>query len=131
MNVLPLPSSLSTVMSPPIMWQKWRLMASPSPVPPYLLAIEGSAWVNGRNSFFSCSGPIPIPVSRMRKWIHSIVSTRQRSTFKVISPFSVNFDALLSRLNKHWRTLVTSVSIDPRCSPISQSRVFPFSLAST
>ena len=39
MNTEPLPGSLSTVMSPPIIWQKRLLIASPRPVPPYLLAV--------------------------------------------------------------------------------------------
>jgi hypothetical protein len=38
-NTEPLPGSLSTVMSPPIYWQKRRLITSPRPVPPYLLAV--------------------------------------------------------------------------------------------
>ena len=36
MNVDPWPEILVTVRSPPISRQKWRLIASPSPVPPYL-----------------------------------------------------------------------------------------------
>ena len=39
-KVEPRPSSLSTVMSPPIIWQKRRLIASPRPVPPYLRVVE-------------------------------------------------------------------------------------------
>ena len=39
-KVEPRPGSLSTVMSPPIIWQKRRLIASPRPVPPYLLAVR-------------------------------------------------------------------------------------------
>ena len=37
---LPLPSSLSTRISPPISLQSFWLSASPSPVPPYLLVLE-------------------------------------------------------------------------------------------
>jgi len=33
-KVEPSPTVLSTVMSPPIIWQKRRLIGSPSPVPP-------------------------------------------------------------------------------------------------
>jgi hypothetical protein len=39
-----LPGSLATVMLPPIMRQKCRLMARPSPVPQYLLAVVEDAW---------------------------------------------------------------------------------------
>ena len=38
-KVEPRPGSLSTVMSPPIIWQKRLLIARPRPVPPYLLAV--------------------------------------------------------------------------------------------
>ena len=37
-KVEPRPSSLATVMSPPIIWQKRLLIASPRPVPPYVEA---------------------------------------------------------------------------------------------
>jgi hypothetical protein len=42
--------SLSTVISPPIIWQKRLLIASPRPVPPYLLAVAEEAWENSWNS---------------------------------------------------------------------------------
>ncbi len=50
MNVEPLPGSLSTVMSPPIIWQNRRVIARPRPVPPYLRVVEASAWVKAWNS---------------------------------------------------------------------------------
>src|SRR5262249_4084729 len=59
----PRPGSLSTVMSPPIVWQKRRLMTRPSPVPPYLLAVVEDAWENSWNNLPICSGVIPMPVS--------------------------------------------------------------------
>ena len=49
-NVEPVPSVLSTVMSPPMMRQKRRLMASPRPVPPYFRVVEASAWVKSSNN---------------------------------------------------------------------------------
>jgi hypothetical protein len=42
-NTEPLPGSLSTVMSPPIIWQNRLLIASPSPVPPYFRVVDASA----------------------------------------------------------------------------------------
>jgi hypothetical protein len=42
-NTEPLPRSLATVMSPPIIWQNFRLITKPSPVPPYLLAVLDDA----------------------------------------------------------------------------------------
>ena len=50
-NTEPLPSSLVTVTSPPIMRASLRVMASPSPVPPKRCAVVASAWVNSANSF--------------------------------------------------------------------------------
>jgi hypothetical protein len=38
-KVEPRPGSLSTVISPPIIWQKRLLIASPRPVPPYLRVV--------------------------------------------------------------------------------------------
>ena len=46
LKVLPRPGSLSTQISPSIMFASFLLMASPRPVPPYLRVVEVSAWVN-------------------------------------------------------------------------------------
>src|SRR5262249_19024451 len=59
----PLPASLATVTSPPIMRASLRVMASPSPVPPNFCAVAASAWVNSSNSLICCSAVMPIPVS--------------------------------------------------------------------
>ena len=40
----PLPGSLVTITSPPIMRESLRVMARPRPVPPYCRAVEVSAW---------------------------------------------------------------------------------------
>ena len=55
-NTEPLPGSLVTVTSPPIMRASLRVMARPSPVPPKRCAVVASAWVNSSNSFACCSG---------------------------------------------------------------------------
>ena len=62
-KVEPRPGSLATVMSPPIIWQKRRLIARPSPVPPYLRVVEASAWTKSWKSLPICSGVMPMPVS--------------------------------------------------------------------
>ena len=67
MKVEPSPGSLSTVMSPPIIRQKCRLMARPRPVPPYLLAVVEDAWENSWNSLPICSCVMPMPVSVDRR----------------------------------------------------------------
>ena len=61
-KVDPRPGSLSTVMSPPIIWQNRLLIARPRPVPPYLLAVVDDAWENSWNSLPICSGVMPMPV---------------------------------------------------------------------
>jgi hypothetical protein len=43
-KVEPCPKVLATEISPPIIWQKRRLMASPNPVPPYCRVVEASTW---------------------------------------------------------------------------------------
>ena len=66
MKVDPLPASLVTVMSPPMIWQNLRLMARPRPVPPYFLLVEDSACSKAWKSLPNCSGVIPMPVSVTR-----------------------------------------------------------------
>src|SRR5206468_63584 len=64
-NVEPLPGSLSTETSPPRACQNRLVMARPSPVPPYRLVVDASAWTKLWKSLDSCSRVIPSPVSRM------------------------------------------------------------------
>ena len=66
-NVEPTPGVLSTAMSPPMASQKWRVIASPRPVPPTRRVGDGSIWEKGRKSFVRCSGSMPMPVSVTRK----------------------------------------------------------------
>ncbi len=109
-KVDPLPGALSTVTSPPIIWQKRRVIASPSPVPPYLRVVDASACENGWKSRPSCSEVMPMPVSLTRKTIRSsrALAPGSRVTARVIVPRSVNLAALLRRLKRHCRTFVRS-----------------------
>jgi transposase len=66
-KVDPLPASLATVRSPPMIWQNLRLKASPRPVPPYFLDVEASAWAKAWNNRPTCSEVIPIPLSMTSK----------------------------------------------------------------
>jgi hypothetical protein len=102
----PLPGSLSTVTSPPIIWQNRRVMASPSPVPPYLRVVDASAWAKDWNSFAICSGAMPMPVSDTSKVIQSPPLPGPRDTVRPTVPRSVNLLALLRRLSRLCRTLV-------------------------
>jgi hypothetical protein len=65
-NAEPLRGLLSTVISPPIMRARWRLIDRPSPAP-LVCRVYGlpsaSSWVNGWKSQPSFSFSIPIPVS--------------------------------------------------------------------
>ena len=66
-NVEPLPGSLFTLTSPPIISQNFREMARPEAGPAVLAAGAcASACVNAWKSLPSCSGVMPIPVSRTR-----------------------------------------------------------------
>ena len=78
-------------------------MVSPSPVPPCLRVVDMSACVNGWNSFADCSGVMPMPVSRTENLSCTFSPVRSSSSmFSRISPCSVNFTALLTRLVRIW-----------------------------
>jgi hypothetical protein len=57
--------------APPIIWQKRRLIASPRPVPPYLLAVAEDALENSWNNFPIYSGVTPMPASATTSVIQS------------------------------------------------------------
>ena len=63
MNVLPLPTALCSFSSPPSRPASSRLIASPSPVPPYLRDVPASACWNASNTIRCLSGEMPMPVS--------------------------------------------------------------------
>ena len=131
MKVEPCPGALATVMSPPIMRQRRRLIARPSPVPPYLRVVEASAWVNSSNSFAICSGVIPMPVSEIAMVTQSRPpSSGRRLTSIRIMPRSVNLLALLARLSSAWRSRVGSARIAPTSAGHSTTTWLPFFAAS-
>ena len=122
-KVLPRPGSLSTVMSPPSRRQNLRLMARPSPVPPYLRVVEASACTNSPKSLSFCPGVMPIPLSLTAKdtrW------SARRVISSLMRPFSVNLQALLRRLKRVCRNLVRSVRIVPMSSGQRSSKLFAF-----
>ena len=67
MKVLPTPGSLSSRICPPINSTSRSEMVRPRPVPPCLRVVDMSAWVKGRKSLPTCSGVMPMPVSRTEK----------------------------------------------------------------
>ena len=62
-KVEPLPSVLSTPISPPIRWTRREVMARPRPVPSWRRVEEASTWLNFSNTCFSLSFGMPMPVS--------------------------------------------------------------------
>ena len=109
-NVLPLPSSLSAPIVPPISSTSRRAIARPSPLPPYLRVIEESAWVKVWKIESSFSGAIPIPVSRTEKRSSRspCPSSPAFSIVTATSPRCVNLIALPTRLISTWRSLSAS-----------------------
>src|SRR5205814_9754086 len=65
-----------------IIRQNWRLMASPSPVPPYLLDVDWSACTNAWNSPFTCCGVMPMPESRTTNVIRSEEHTSELQSLR-------------------------------------------------
>ena len=62
-NVLPLPTSLWTLMVPPIMLTIFLAMVRPKPIPWTPLRVEFFSRAKGSKIRFRNSGLIPIPVS--------------------------------------------------------------------
>ena len=104
-NTEPLPCSLATVTSPPIICASLRVIARPRPVLPYCRAVEASAWLNSWNSFVCCSDVMPMPVSDTANstQLRPSIIVRKRS---VTSPSLVNLQALLNRFNRICRSRV-------------------------
>ena len=82
-KVLPLPSSLSSPISPPMSSVNSFAMLVPSPVPPYFLLVESSACVKLSNIFGCFSRGMPMPVSLTEK---RTLTFSPRSS--AISPFT-------------------------------------------
>ena len=103
-NIVPLPSRLSTPISPPIISASCFDIVNPKPVPPYFRVVELSAWENLSKSRSRLFWGIPTPVSetlkRMVTWSASSFSRMARI---ITSPFSVNLMALPARLTIIWR----------------------------
>ena len=86
-NVLPLPSTLSADIRPPIIPTSRDEIARPSPVPPYLRVVELSTWEKAWKIFARDSLGMPTPVSRTEKWRTTSLSPRaRRSTWSTTSP---------------------------------------------
>ena len=102
-NVDPSPGpSLSAHMRPPISSASRLLIASPSPVPPYLRVVDESAWENDWNRRSIASArQADAGVAHGERELAAVVRPRGFAvTVSTTSPASVNFTALDSRLSE-------------------------------
>ena len=122
-NRLPCPGipGLVTVSVPPISSASRRLIARPSPVPPYLRAIEASVWLNDWNSRDMPSSVMPMPVSWTDRRTCQPPSTGSVAVVSVTLPVSVNFTAFDSRFRTICRIRPGSPS-SRGASPVDTSR---------
>ena len=94
----PRPGSLCTISSPPMRRHSFRLIASPSPVPPNCRVVDVSAWVKASKMRSCWSGAMPMPVSRTENrsvWAEPpAAATSWKPTVTTTSPSIVNFIAL-------------------------------------
>ena len=98
-KVEPVKGRLVNPIFPPIMETSCLEIAVPSPVPPYLLVVDPSAWEKLSNILSCFSFGIPIPVSwtqnrNLTSWPRSLKESAQIN----ISPSWVNFKAFPVRL---------------------------------
>ena len=107
MKALPTPGALRSWISPPSRFASSRLMAKPSPVPPYLRLVLASACWNASKMIFCFSAGIPTPVSETSNAITDAADFRigcsvlnplgAVETCNRTPPCSVNLKALESR----------------------------------
>src|SRR5690606_33510219 len=115
-NVLPRPTSLSTVISPPSARAIRRLIASPIPAPRLSPPVLRRANSSKRSGCWSAG--IPGPVSRT--WIAmqgpgtGASPSARRSTRTITPPRSVNLTAFESRLLATWRIRAESDTMGGR-----------------
>src|SRR6516162_2384948 len=128
-NTEPLPGSLFTVTSQPIIRASLRAMARPRPVPPKRCAVAASAWLNSSNSLAFCSAVMPMPVSETANSTKLLPLLTLRAA-SLTSPALVNLQALLNRLSSICRSRMGSTVNAPRFSWASTTSRFLFCSAS-
>jgi hypothetical protein len=98
----PLPSLLSTVISPPRYFASSLEIESPNPVPPYFRLVVPSACLKASKTSLSLSFGIPMPLSETEiamafSWskplFERFVSGLGLSILSLISPLEVNLNA--------------------------------------
>src|SRR5690606_17981725 len=98
-KVLPLPTSLSTEISPPKLVTISRQIGRPSPVPVGLSVSVSPTCRNFSKTASWSSGAIPHPVSLM---LNSTKPSLHRRAAHRIPPCDVNFTAFDTRLTSTW-----------------------------
>ena len=132
---LPTLSLLSIERSPPRRLLTFLLKASPSPVPPYLLAEVSPLRLNCSNIESNRSGAIPIPVSRTLITASSPVRPAAREAVTLMRPSRVNLIALSIscprapssfaeiRLNRRQTRIAGNFKVEP---VLTRQRAMPF-----
>ena len=129
-KTVPLPTSLRTVIPPPMSSAIWRQMVRPSPVPPNRRVVVLSACTKGSNRVERASGDTPMPVSATERVRTLARAGTGASTVRETSPSLVNFRALETRLPISWRTRTGSPRQIPRASSrTSRTRLRPLAEA--
>ena len=107
LNVEPFCSSLVTFIVPPMYSTSSFIIARPSPVPP-LLFLASTSCVNGENKDSKKAGVIPRPVSETVIPRDSASLLFMSCVLSFTWPCSVNFNALLNKLEVIWLRRVLS-----------------------
>ncbi|MNC24984.1 hypothetical protein D3C75_730570 [compost metagenome] len=128
----PSPGRLARRRSPPMAATSLRLMASPSPVPPWC-PMSRLRWRNASNTAScSCSGmpgPVSLTTNRMQGSAQGPPHGRGL-TSRQIRPLAVNLTALPKRLPSTWRSLPRSPSTTGgRAGAYSSTRATPLASA--
>ena len=129
MKTEPLPGSLATVTSPPIIRASLRVMARPSPVPPNRWAVVASAWVNSSNSF-ACSAGSQAYASIGDGQLNPMAAVAYPSPAQRRLALLRELAGIAKRVEPDWRNRMGSTVRVPRSSCTSFSRRFLFCSAS-
>ena len=115
MNVLPTRGALTRRISPPSRRDSSRLIARPSPVPPYLRLVLPSACWNASKMICCLSGEMPMPVSATEIAITSLA--RFRASFCGFQPniggLDRQYDAALMRELERVRQQILQHLLQP------------------
>lgn len=110
-NLVPMPISEATSMSPSNTWQICLQILRPSPIPFELIFLLYFSFPNSLKSFGMSSCEMPIPLSLMYTWMKLLYPICTRSLPTSIIPWGlVNLRALLRRFRVTCWILCESVS---------------------